>query len=205
MIKAIAIVFLLLPVPAAPDAEAGKWQELRESLRATKTISARFEQHKNLKILARPLVSKGRFHFRAPGSIRWEYLSPIKAISLVHRGNTQRFSWVAEQGFVKDSSAEVEAMRVVMDKIVGWMSGRFDQDPTFLATLEPGPPLRVILVPQEPAIAELIARVELRFSARLNVVAEVLIVENEQSSTLIRFDQVKLNQLLPDRLFEEVD
>lgn len=184
---------------------ADEWERIRHGIRTVKTIDARFRQEKNLKILKKPLVSTGRFVYRSPDSVRWEYLEPMKSVSLVHKGNARRYMWSREEGFIQDASSNIEAMQIVMGKLSDWMSGRFTRDETFSATLKPGPPVTVVLTPQDDAIADFIQRVELAFSADCRVVEEVRITESERASTVIRFEEVKLNTQLPDNLFEAFD
>lgn len=40
------------------------------------TLTAGFEQRRTSKLLAEPSVSRGTFSFKAPDSVRWEYVSP---------------------------------------------------------------------------------------------------------------------------------
>jgi len=199
---ALAVMVLL----HAGSALADEWEGLRRDAGAVKSIRASFVQTKKMKILARPLVSRGTFHFEAPDAVRWEYLSPVKTVSLVRGGNVKRYSWSGDRGeFVQDSSGSVEAMRIVMEQISGWLAGRFKQDEAFSAVLEAGDTPTVILTPREKSLARFIARVEIRFSARPGVVRSVTIVENESTSTIIEFKDVELNEDLPDTLFQTVE
>lgn len=195
-------VLLLLGAPHAGRAD-DQWARLRQTAHRVRTISAGFVQHKRLPILARPIESRGTFHFQAPDSMRWEYSAPVRTVSLLCRGKARRFTWSQTTNrLVEDASGTVEAMRVVLDRISSWLAGRFDADPAFAARLEPGPPTRVFLTPRQKAMAGIIQRVEITLSERAGVVGQVTVVENEQSSTVIRFENVQLNQPVDKRLFE---
>ena len=181
-----------------------RWDVIRKGASSIKTLHAEFRQLKRLKILAKPLVSSGRFAFKAPSSVRWEYHKPIRTLSLVHRGKVRRYTWTSGGKPVKDSAGSVEAMRTVLEQISGWLAGRFDADGVFTARLAPGEAPVVVMEPREKELKRFIQRVELRFSDQAGVVKSVLIVESARAETEILFGKVKVNGALPDRLFKEI-
>jgi outer membrane lipoprotein-sorting protein len=197
-----ALLALLLTVPG--QAKADDWASLRRDTSKIRTISADFVQQKELKILRRPLVSRGRFLFSAPDSVRWEYQTPVQVVSLVKGGDLKRFTHTADQGWVLDSSGSVEAMRIVMNRITGWLSGDFHKDEAFDAELRPGPPIMVVLTPKDAGMERLIRRVELVFSSSPGVVESVRIHEGPDTRTTITFEDVKLDQEISPARFEEV-
>jgi outer membrane lipoprotein-sorting protein len=197
-------VALSVCLPAGPLMAAEDFNELRAQAEAVKSIAADFTQTKKMKLLKKPLVSKGRFFFRSPDSVRWEYQSPIRTISLVKGGGVKRFT--QSQGkWQPDSSSAVEGMRIVMEQITGWLAGRFDEGMLFAASLVPGERPVVLLNPRDKEMARFISRVEVRFSNRPGVVEAVEIFEGEGTSTLIEFVNVRLNDTVDGKLFEGVE
>ena len=67
------------------------WEEIRRESAGIRSVAAPFTQKKQMKILARPLVSEGRFYFQGPDSLRWEYTAPVRSILLMHRGKVRRY------------------------------------------------------------------------------------------------------------------
>jgi outer membrane lipoprotein-sorting protein len=66
MKKAALILFTFLLIFCLPfSAGADDFEQLRKDAAGIKTIQARFVQKKQMKILSRPLVSEGRFFYRA--------------------------------------------------------------------------------------------------------------------------------------------
>jgi outer membrane lipoprotein carrier protein len=198
----MVMVLSMLAVPALAD----DWEQLRQDTQGIKTIQADFVQKKKLKILKVPLVSKGTFRFQAPGLVRWQYESPVKVVTLVVDGAVKRYTWTSDRGYVLDSSSNLEAMRIVMEKITGWLAGKFAEDDIFKATLkvqEGGPPT-VILMPENEAIARFIERVELVFSSTPGVLASVRIIEGPAAETVLRFENVKLNETVDQGQFKDV-
>ncbi len=102
-----------------------------------KSVTANFIQEKHLKILSKPLISKGIFYYQPPQSLRWEYTSPFRSILLIHNGNINRYI-KGNDGLVKDSGAELQSMQIVLKEITLWLRGRFNDNPNFNAVLEPG-------------------------------------------------------------------
>ena len=165
------------------------------------SVMANFIQEKHLKILSKPLISKGTFYYQAPQSLRWEYTSPFQSILLTHNGNIKRYV-KGNDGFIQDSGAELQAMQVVLQEITLWLRGRFNDNPNFNAVLEPGP--KIVLTPKEKSFAAIIQRIELMLSNQPGIIETVRIYENDNSYTKFMFDNVRLNTPLKDSLFQEV-
>jgi hypothetical protein len=181
---------------------ADTWENIRQKSESIETVRADFIQEKHLNILSKPLISKGSLYFKAPRSLRWEYESPVQSVLLMHNGQVNRFVKSGE-GFSRDSGIKLQAMQVVMDEITLWLSGRFQDNPNFKATLEPGP--KIVLTPRENAFTAIIARIDLILSEQPGVINSVTIFENEESLTKLIFKDAILNEPLNDSLFEEID
>lgn len=166
-----------------------------------KSVMANFIQEKHLKILSKPLISKGTFYYQVPQSLRWEYTSPFQSILLIHNGNIKRYI-KNNGGFIQDSGAELQAMQVVLQEITLWLRGRFNDNPNFNVVLEPGP--KIVLTPKEKSFAAIIQRIELLLSNQPGIIETVRIYENDNSYTKFIFNNVRLNKPLKDSLFQEV-
>ncbi|MBT8341316.1 MAG: outer membrane lipoprotein carrier protein LolA [Desulfatitalea sp.] len=164
------------------------------------SVQAAFVQEKHLPILARPLISEGMLYFQAPGSLRWEYTRPLKSILLVHDGRARRFIR-DDAGFREESGANMAAMQVVLEQIVSWMKGRFDESPMFKARLDGQ---QIILTPKDAALEAVIERIEIRLSQQPGVIDEVLIHEGPEAFTRMRFSQTRLNMPLDPAIFQDV-
>jgi len=166
-----------------------------------KSVVTNFIQEKHLKILSKPLISKGTFYYQVPQSLRWEYTSPFQSILLIHNGNIKRYI-KGNDGFIQDSGVELQAMQVVLQEITLWLRGRFNDNPNFNAVLEPGP--KIVLTPKEKSFAAIIQRIELMLSNQPGIIETVRIYENDTSYTKFIFNHVRLNKPLKDSLFQEV-
>jgi outer membrane lipoprotein-sorting protein len=192
---------LVIAAAGLSIAWGGSWEELRSAAGMITSLSAEFVQEKHMKILSRPLVSSGVFYFQAPGSLRWEYRSPLRNILLMNKDGTERYVGT-ETGLVKEAGANLQAMQVVLEHITQWLEGRFEDNPMFAAHLEPGP--KITLVPKEKAFARMIERIELVFSNQPGVIAAVVIHEGADTFTRLVFKNVVLNPSIDDSVFRKV-
>jgi len=186
---------------AVPRAEADDWDRIRKKAIHIQTISARFVQEKHLEILIKPLISKGAFYFRAPGSLRWEYFSPIKSILLMHDGRVRRFIG-SENGFKEDAGPGLQAMEMVLQEITLWLRGEFAENPNYRSSLEGDH--KIVMVPVDKSFSKIIQKIEILLSDRPGVIETVTIYEGKTSFTKIRFLDVSINGEVLDTLFESI-
>jgi outer membrane lipoprotein-sorting protein len=178
------------------------WEQLKTTASSITSVQADFVQEKHLPILARPLVSKGVFYYQAPGSLRWEYRSPVQSILISHDGRVRRLVSTGATGFHEESGAGLEAMQVVVEEISHWLAGRFDDNPMFQARLEPGK--RIVLVPRENAFQKVIQRIVLNLGQEPGVMKSVIIYESDNAFTELTFQNTVLNAKIEDTIFKAI-
>ncbi|MEA2039702.1 MAG: outer membrane lipoprotein carrier protein LolA [Thermodesulfobacteriota bacterium] len=180
------------------------WADNREQIRKeaekVETIRADFVQEKHLKILSKPLVSKGHFYYQVPGSLRWEYESPIQSILLMHNGRIRRYI-KRDNSLTEDAGARLQAMQVVLREIISWLNGRFDNNPDFDSVLKTG--RKIVLIPTKQSLSKFIKRIELMLSNRPGIIESVMIYESEDSFTKIEFKNVEINKGIEESIFRE--
>ncbi|KAF0157229.1 MAG: outer membrane lipoprotein-sorting protein [Syntrophaceae bacterium] len=197
----LVLLIWLMFLPASVRAD--DFEQLRRDSARISTISADFVQKKFMKILARPLISEGKFYYAAPDSIRWEYSKPIKSVVVSGRGNTKRY--IASGGkMVEDKTGGAQAMKIVLNEVAGWMSGKFDSNPSFTATLKEGPSTQITLTPVGKSMAGMIEKIEITVSRKDAAVKSVRIVESVTAETRIDFQQVVINKGIHPSVFQDV-
>ena len=177
---------------------SGDLKKFGEEAKSVQTLSADFVQEKNLKILVQPLVSKGLFYFQKPDSLRWEYKSPVRSVLLMHNGETRRFL-EGRDGLQEDRGPGMQGMQVVMGEISLWLSGNFSENPDFRVTVKDN--RAIVLTPRSESVSKFISRIELIPSDKPGVLQSVVLYEGEDSYTTIRFENVRVNEDLPESLF----
>ncbi|MEW6264811.1 MAG: outer membrane lipoprotein carrier protein LolA [Thermodesulfobacteriota bacterium] len=191
----LSVVLLLIPVQAAD------LDYYRRAAAGIKSLKADFTQLKHLKILAKPLVSQGCLAYRLPDRLRWEYLTPVKSLMLMQRDKVGLFQFIQGRWAVDQAGGE-QMKNALVGEIGLWLAGRFDETTGFKASLDPGPPNQVILIPRE-GLKSFISRVEITFSATPGVIEKVEIFEPAEALTRIEFTNVQVNLELDENLFEK--
>jgi len=193
------ILIFSLPLAASADS----FEQLRKDSANIKTIQSRFVQKKFMKILTRPLISEGRFYYVAPDSFRWEYLKPLRSVVIAFKGDTRRY--IASGGkMIEDKSGGVQAMKIVLGEVTGWMSGKFDQNPSFAATLKEGTNTQITLTPVGKSMSGMIEKIEITVSKKAAAVKSVKIIENANAFTKIDFIDVEVNKVISSTVFQDV-
>jgi len=194
-------IFIMIAVSCFTIGWADSWDQIKNAAGQVNTVKCDFIQEKHMKILANPLVSKGVLYFKVPGSLRWEYTSPIRSVLLTHKGKTKRFI-MRKDSFIEDSSANLQAMGFVLKEITMWLNGRFDENPQFTATLKAGH--KILLLPKEKSFSMMIQKIELILSDRPGIIKSVIIYESDNSFTKLVFKKSILNGKIDDSLFRKI-
>ena len=184
-------------------AQENDFEKLRQESAKIKTLQADFVQKKFMKILSKPLVSEGCFYFAAPDSFRWEYFKPLKSIVIAYKNNTKRYIY-SEGKMVEDKAGGAQAMKIVLNEVAGWMSGKFDQNPSFKATISRKANTCITLIPVEESMKDMIEKIEITLSPKEGVVKSVKISEGAGNFTQINFNNVKVNEVINPSVFQEV-
>ena len=193
--------------PTAPTVAAPWYQNLdsiRKAAATVQTLEASFVQTRMIRIMKRPLTSRGIIAYRRPNDLRWEYQSPLGALLIVRKGDAQRLLKRGNE-WVTDHSAKLEAMKVVLCEISLWLDGNFGASKTFRPELRPATkeqPAHVDLVPLDPALGKIIARIAIVFGERPGTVSAIDIFEQGEGTTHIAFENPRYNEALPDERFE---
>ncbi len=177
--------------------------EIRRAAEQIQSIQADFTQTKRLKILTRPLVSKGKLAYRRPQELRWEYASPIPSVLVASKDGIHRY--LKRDGrFVEDSSAKLDSMKVVLSEINRWLAGDFEHSKAFHPVLHQGNPTRVELHPKDQTLARFVSKVVIALGKTPGTVESIDIFEGEDSSTHIEFTASRINEPLADSTFTVV-
>jgi outer membrane lipoprotein-sorting protein len=204
----LRILFVALLLLSARPVVAATWYEdwasIRKAAATVRSIETSFVQTRTLKILTKPLVSRGIMAFRRPNDLRWEYQSPLQTLLVAKSGNIHRLikrgsTWVA------DASGRLEAMKIVLGEINLWLDGDFSSSKTFRPELRPARPghaAHVELIPIDPSLGKIIARISINFGERPGTVSSIDIYEEGEGVTHIAFENSRFDQDLPAERFE---
>jgi outer membrane lipoprotein carrier protein len=192
----IAILLAALAFPAETDASLAQSlvRRLEERQARAQDMTARFVQSYRSGVLGKEVVERGVVRLKRPGRMLWEYKDPEKK-TFLSDGRTYWFYVPADrQVIVRDQDQE----RGVATRLLSGKGGLLDE---FEAHLESPPSegvYRVRLSPRKPDPEVEVLLVDLDPSGQLRGIQ----VEDAQGNkSRFRFDDVRENTGLPDKLF----
>jgi outer membrane lipoprotein carrier protein len=198
LVSALAVLAPAPPaaLPADPDADLARSLIRRVEQRHARTLDlvARFSQSYRSGLLGREIVERGVVSIKRPGRMRWEYKDPEPKL-FISDGRTFYFYVPADRQVVV-SGQEIE--RSLAGRLLSGRGGLLDEFSASLdEPLEEGV-LRVKLMPlrEQPDVER--AFVDVEPSGRIR---SILLEDVQGNRTRFRFEGVRENTGLPDRLF----
>lgn len=105
---------------------------------------------------------------------------------------------------VEDKTGGAQAMKIVLDEVAGWMSGKFDSNPSFTATIQEGSNTVVTLTPAGKGMSGMIEKIEITLSRKDALIKSVRIIESANAETRIEFTHVVINKEITPSVFQDV-
>lgn len=197
-------VLLMMLAGAAVAAETPLLAELQKSLAGATNVQSEFIQEKNLALLQRSVIIKGRLAVQQPDRLAWQVLEPIRYNLLIDGSALKQ--WDAESGKVQSMSlAGNPVFKVVVTQLRAWFSGQFDlltKDFTVEAD-EAGAMPRLIFTPREESFAfKVMGRVVMTFQADKRYIQEMIIEERNGDRMCMRFTNTILNAVIDPVVWE---
>ena len=206
----LTIIFsFLLLLPQGSLAAATELQQILDELKvaavATETISSQFVQEKHLQIFREKLLSRGNFVYQKPDRLRWELLSPVASGFVLRGAEGERWNSLSRERS-RFSAENDPIMGMIAQQLlawarvdVAWLQSRYQME------LLSARPLKLRLRPLDQGEAGFIDYLQILFAANRRHIAEVLMAEQGGDSTLLRFNNVKLNRELPAGTFQPAE
>jgi outer membrane lipoprotein carrier protein len=197
-----AAALLVAVLSVGPTSEAGTDTALARSLlrrveerhaRAGDLV-AHFSQSYRSGMLGREIVERGVVSIKRPGRMRWEYKDP-EAKFFVSDGRSFWFYVPADRQVIV---TEQQDQRSLAARLLSGKGGLLDEfDAALAEPLEEGV-LRLKLTPRRSGAELQRAYVDVEPSGRIR---SILLEDVQGNRTRFRFDSVRENTGLPDRLF----
>ena len=175
---------------------------LTKAAASMQSMQCRFVQEKTSSMLAEPSVAEGTMHYAAPDRMRWEYTTPY-AFALVVNG--ERLVKVT------DGKAEVlegNAGRMyqgMVNLIIGSASGKklFDTTVFDIVLYDDNGFWRADMTPKRRDMKRMFSQLVFRFDKKTNGISRVEFVSANGDITSIRFEEIKVNEAISDKVFAE--
>lgn len=177
-------------------------RQLTQVASTMQSMQCRFVQEKTSTMLAEPSVAEGTMHYAAPDRMRWEYTAPY-AFALVVNG--ERLVKVT------DGKAEVlegNAGRMyqgMVNLIIGSASGKklFDTTVFDIVFYDDNGFWRADMTPKRRDMKRMFSQLVFRFDKKTNGISRVEFVSANGDVTSIRFEEIKVNEAISDKVFAE--
>jgi outer membrane lipoprotein carrier protein len=187
---------------AAPDPEA-LLARLDKNAPSVQTLAGAFTQTSRMKLFRQAIVSRGRFYFRRPRQVRWEYTEPDPSKMIIDGDRAVlTMPGAAPQQF---DLARDPTMRAVADQIFLWLGVgsimRARTDYAITAAGSDAAPVLVLTPKGEAPVGKAFARIELRFDAQL-LLRSIILREPSGDEKQIDFSKMEKNAKLPADAFE---
>lgn len=176
-------------------------EKLNKLTENTTTIQSDFVQEKRLSFLSENIISKGKFAFKNPNFLRWEYTEPINYIIVFNDKNIL----ISDDG--KISSFDTQSNRMfseINNMMVGTIQGSlFNDSERFNVKYFESE--KQYLLELEPKMAEMkgmLKTIKIFIDKTDNSVASIKMVETSDDYTKIDFENRKVNQSVNGNLFD---
>lgn len=203
------------PAPKPEEKPAPKEETLDELLariekthKEHKDFQGNFEQEKFLPLFGDKVASSGRFAFKKPDKVRWEYQKPHESI-LVVTGETGK-KWSKATGRTETVKlADDRGLDAVVKQLFTWFKGEFTKlKDDYEVEIQARKPAKLKLTPKNDAVKKFIAAIEVQFTDGEGQISSVKILEPIQAGddaagyTCYLFKDAKLDKGVADSEFE---
>jgi outer membrane lipoprotein carrier protein len=192
--------------PLPPELKGGEklaaiLQRVSEAQLETTTLEAAFEQRRVSRLLAEPSVMSGRFYYRAPDHVRWEYTSPQpmtvlinEAVAITYRPAEKRAERI-EVGRVQRRVFRLMGAAEPLDALRQYFS---------FTLRDPGDGANFVLVlrPTVPQIKKRMQEVTVEIDRTRFLPVALAYVESDGDSTSYAFTDIVRNTEIADERFQ---
>jgi len=167
---------------------------------ATASIQSDFKQEKTLSMLSENINSTGKFWYRKNNKIRLEYLQPYTYLMILNGGKI----FVKEgQKENKISASSNKVFQQVNRILIDCVAGSMMENPDFQSRVfESNAFFLVELDPEVKNLKELYKNINIVIDKKDFTASAIEMYELSGDKTIIRFQNKKINALIPDSVFD---
>lgn len=165
----------------------------------TSTITADFNQVKEMSFLEEKATSSGKFYFEKEKKLRWEYTQPFSYVIILNNDRLR----IIDEGKSKDFEAGSNRMFLEISNIMtGMVNGTLLNSPQFTTTWSEAAGFYLAeLIPTGPDLKDYLSRIELKLNKQDFTVDELKMFEKSGDYTQITFRNKKMNETIPVEIF----
>jgi outer membrane lipoprotein-sorting protein len=164
------------------------------------SISSEFVQKKHLDFLEEDVESKGKFYFKKEDQLRWEYSTPFFYL-IIFSGDSVIISNDEKTNTFDASSGRM--FKEISNIMVSMVDGSILDSDRFTCTYFENPDTYLLeLIPQDVNMKAFLSKVRIFISKSDYTAEELFMVESSGDYTHIHFINKRLNEKIPDHIFE---
>lgn len=174
--------------------------KLKEATKTTNSVESDFTQNKNLSILAKPIISKGKFWYKKEKKVRWEYTTPYLYLIVIKDSKL----FIKDKNNKKQYDTQSNKMfQQLNDFLIGCINGEIlNNTKDFDLTFKENELLYyVVLLPKAQKMKQMLSEIHIYFDKKDYSVSKLKMVEQGGDYTIIEFFNKKLNVNITDEKF----
>lgn len=183
-------------------------KRIEDAHKQHKDFQGNFEQEKFLPLFGDKIASSGRFAFKKPDRVRWEYTKPHESI-LVVTGETGK-KWSKATGRTEAIKlADDRGLDAVVKQLFTWFKGEFTKlKDDYDVEIAARKPAKLKMMPKKDVVKKFIAAIEVQFADGDDQITSVKIIEpmlqgdETAGYTLYSFKDTKLDKGVADTEFD---
>jgi outer membrane lipoprotein-sorting protein len=162
--------------------------------RETVTMVAGFTERKELKLLAKPVLSRGEFYYNRPNQVRWEYLEPDRKIFVITESMyvayypaMKRAEEVPIKKFVGKRLFRLIGLGQSIDDLGKYYEFRLAAQSDIAGTQ------LLLLTPRKKRLRDHVAEMKIWVDTSTFLPRQLQYVEGDGDSTLLAFHDIRVN------------
>lgn len=172
---------------------------LKKYASEVKSIQSDFNQEKHLEYLDVALQSLGKFWFKSPDKVCWDYRQPYTYTMILNNGKLKMISENTNVEMDMKGNAIFEEVNNLMLSAVN--GNVFGNKQYSVKPYENETQYLLILKPNSAALTEMIKEIHLYFEKKKSVVSRIKLVESGSDFSIITFSNQKLNETFDNKVF----
>jgi outer membrane lipoprotein-sorting protein len=174
---------------------------IKQAASNIQTLAGEFTQEKHLEILEEVSLSKGKFFYKNPDSLRWEVIEPV-AMGFIVKGDKGK-KWRGQAGARISFSLKKEpVIKIITDQIFAWTRADFAWlEAGYAISVQGETPVTLDLVPLSVTEKKFIDHIRLIFSSTEDYVIAIEIHEAGGDYTQIKFINMTINNPIQEDIF----
>lgn len=199
----ILLLFLSLNLTAQEklsNEEKAEFQaEMMTKANNLETLEADFVQTKKMDMIMENAVSRGKLYYQNPEKLKWEYTKPLNYVIIFAEGEL----YINDAG---NKSVRNTSSNKLFDKIAklitGSVNGKLLQDNNNfeISFIRESDLISSVIIPKDKNLKAMFAEIHLKFDKE-NIVKQVSLIEETGDATIIKFNNIKINQEIPASVF----